>query len=395
MLHIWDIYGKYVLLDGEYALSIQVSAKIIEDEYGECQDFYYEHVKVLDSDGFELEEIGVAFAHAYPGKEIVSTALLRLYDNQDFIRDAKYLQLFDMVVEIKSIEDNQDEDIFLTDRIRHDSKVNPTSEIVPLLACKIRKKSDETVISIKATYCPTPDEDGCVQDEYYEHAQLLDVEGYEIQDVGLSFTNAKPYEAITSTATVTFYNDPALVDQIRYIRLFDAVISIQEPSNQISSGQKRNISRATIKCSICGALTTNSTEICDKCLDLQFENDPDLDNSYNFIDKKNEEILESRKKETEEESFNRCESCQCKLPVTETMCEFCKTHRIKIQSMEEIKRKELVDKSRTHETEEKKWSEKLIPDSPNQYEKKEVKSNNIWVIVIAIVIVLFILKSCL
>ncbi|MBU3845537.1 MAG: hypothetical protein H9855_00890 [Candidatus Acinetobacter avistercoris] len=106
MLHIWDIYGKYVLLEGEYALSIQVSIKVEADEYGECVDFYHEYVKVLDQDSFEIEEIGISVAHAYPGKEVVVTALLRLYDNSDFIKEAKYLQLFDTVAEIKDIDDN-------------------------------------------------------------------------------------------------------------------------------------------------------------------------------------------------------------------------------------------------------------------------------------------------
>ncbi|WP_347455877.1 hypothetical protein ABEF89_09340 [Acinetobacter thermotolerans] len=247
MLHIWDIYGKYVLLSGEYALSIQVSVKVETDEYGECQDFYYEQVKILDHEGFELEEVGISVAHAYPGKEVVCTALLRLYDNSEFIQEAKYLQLFDTIAEIKSIDDNHDTDVYLEDRIRHYAKVNPTSEIVPLLACKVRNKGNETSISIKATYCPEPDEDGEMQDLYYEQAQLLDIEGYEIEETGLSFNNAEANKPVTATTTVTFYDDPNLVQQLAYIRFMDAVISIHERYNQINSIEKKINNKKVIK----------------------------------------------------------------------------------------------------------------------------------------------------
>lgn len=393
MLHIWDIYGKYVLLEGEYALSIQVSIKVEADEYGECVDFYHEYVKVLDQDSFEIEEIGISVAHAYPGKEVVVTALLRLYDNSDFIKEAKYLQLFDTVAEIKDIDDNQELDIYLEDRIRHYSQVNPTSETVPLLACKLKTKGDETLISIKATYSPEPDEDGQVQDLYFEYAQLLDAEGYEIEEAGLSFKNAEPYKPVTSTAIVTFYDNPSLVKKIAYIRFFDAVISIHDPYNQIH-GIEKPISKVVNKennCSICGSLTLNTSEICNKCENVLSEKN----SISNSVSSPLEDLSrEKNYKIQNEQELNRCESCQCKLPITETMCDFCKTARIKEKILEELKQKEEIENLRTSKSELKQWPQHAPLDSPPALLDDQKKSFNIWGIIIVLIIFALLLKSC-
>lgn len=112
-----------------------------------------------------------------------------------------------------------------------------------------------------------------MQDLYFEYAQLLDAEGYEIEEAGLSFKNAEPYKPVTSTAIVTFYDNPSLVKKIAYIRFFDAVISIHDPYNQIH-GIEKPISKVVNKennCSICGSLTLNTSEICNKCKNVLSE----------------------------------------------------------------------------------------------------------------------------
>ena len=91
-------------------------------------------------------------------------------------------------------------------------------------------------MSVKASICPQPDEDQYVQDEYFEFAKLLDEEGFQLEEVGIGFNNTKPLITTNSTAKIEFH-DKNLVDKIKYIQLFDLIVSINS-SLKNSADQK-------------------------------------------------------------------------------------------------------------------------------------------------------------
>ena len=81
-----------------------------EDQY--VQDEYFEFAKLLDEEGFQLEEIGIGFNNTKPLKITNSTAKTEFYDTK-LSKKIKYIQLFDNIVYINASLKNSSE--LLTD----------------------------------------------------------------------------------------------------------------------------------------------------------------------------------------------------------------------------------------------------------------------------------------
>ncbi len=222
MIKVTDLKGKFFLIDDEYVLSVQASIIVSKDEDGYVQNEYFEFVKVLDEDGFEIDEIGLSFNPAYPDKELFSTNVLSL-ENKSQIKEIKKLQLFNKLVDVQALSNTQINSS-LVNKLEKNASTS-SSQWVSHLAAKIISKSDEVVVSVKASICPQPDEDQYVQDEYFEFAKLLNEEGFQLEEVGIGFNNTKPLITTNSTAKIEFY-DKNLADKIKYIQLFDLIVSI-------------------------------------------------------------------------------------------------------------------------------------------------------------------------
>lgn len=106
MIKVVDLKGKFFLIDNEYVLSVQASIIVSKDEDGYVQNEYFEFVKVLDEDGFEIDEIGLSFNPAYPDQELFATNVLSL-DNKSQIKEIKKLQLFDKLVDVQAPSNTQ------------------------------------------------------------------------------------------------------------------------------------------------------------------------------------------------------------------------------------------------------------------------------------------------
>ena len=72
MIKVTDLKGKFFLIDDEYVLSVQASIIVSKDEDGYVQNEYFEFVKVLDEDGFEIDEIGLMCAEKTGGFNLVN-----------------------------------------------------------------------------------------------------------------------------------------------------------------------------------------------------------------------------------------------------------------------------------------------------------------------------------
>ncbi|UVB02386.1 hypothetical protein [Acinetobacter lwoffii] len=106
MIKVIDLKGKFFLIDDEYVLSVQASIIVSKDEDGYVQNEYFEFVKVLDEEGFEIDEIGLSFNPAYLDKELYATNILSL-ENKSQIKEIKKLQLFDKVVDVQAFSNTQ------------------------------------------------------------------------------------------------------------------------------------------------------------------------------------------------------------------------------------------------------------------------------------------------
>ncbi|WP_407497185.1 hypothetical protein [Acinetobacter baumannii] len=73
MIKVIHLEGKFILVDDEYVLSVQASIISTKDEDGYIPNEFFEFVKILDEDEFEIDEVGLSFNPLYPNKESFST----------------------------------------------------------------------------------------------------------------------------------------------------------------------------------------------------------------------------------------------------------------------------------------------------------------------------------
>ncbi len=58
MIKVIHLEGKFILVDDEYVLSVQASIISTKDEDGYIPNEFFEFVKILDEDEFEIDEVG-------------------------------------------------------------------------------------------------------------------------------------------------------------------------------------------------------------------------------------------------------------------------------------------------------------------------------------------------
>lgn len=384
MIKVTDLKGKFFLIDGEYVLSVQASIIVSKDEDGYVQNEYFEFVKVLDEDGFEIDEIGLSFNPAYPNKELFSTNVLSL-ENKSQIKEIKKLQFFNKLVDVQALSNTQINNS-LVNKLEKNASTS-SSKWVSHLAAKIISKSDEVVVSVKASICPQPDEDQYIQDEYFEFAKLLDEEGFQLEEVGIGFNNTKPLITTNSTAKIEFY-DKNLADKIKYIQLFDLIVSINsslknsstyEVSEEPEIYPKGNI-RNKSSCKECNAEIPFGVDICDTCRAEKL--------------KKIHGVAATRPSEAIKRSVSYCEQCRCEVPFGAKICDSCRSQQLKrIHSGEKSKpQTNSIVQTITPKSEWKPWPPKA-PETIVRTEKEPEKIGAIgWIIIISIVFLL--LNAC-
>ncbi|WP_140398096.1 hypothetical protein [Acinetobacter nosocomialis] len=102
MIKVIHLEGKFILVDDEYVLSVQASIISTKDEDGYIPNEFFEFVKILDEDEFEIDEVGLSFNPLYPNKESFSTNIFIL-ENPSQIKQIKKLQLLDKVINIRDV----------------------------------------------------------------------------------------------------------------------------------------------------------------------------------------------------------------------------------------------------------------------------------------------------
>lgn len=222
MLDVVELDGKIIEYDGSYILSIQAVVKAKPDEDGYIDNEYFEEVKILDTDSFEVETLDLSFKPVKKDMYIFSTGTLMLDEDVE-LEELKYIEFFGRKVEIQKLSEKE-KDLRLATRIENMARNNSSSEWIPSLAGKIIPKSDEVLVSIKASLCPQPQEDEDIDDEYFEEVKLLDTEGYEIDSIYLEFKNTQSLKETQTTGSTSLYDvDPSL---IKYIKLWDVVVPL-------------------------------------------------------------------------------------------------------------------------------------------------------------------------
>ncbi|MDM1263896.1 zinc ribbon domain-containing protein [Acinetobacter indicus] len=394
MIKVIDLKGKFFLIDDEYVLSVQASIIVSKDEDGYVQNEYFEFVKVLDEDGFEIDEIGLSFNPAYPDKELYATNILSL-ENKSQIKEIKKLQLFDKVVDVQAFSNTQINSS-LVDKLEKKASTS-SSQWVSHLAAKIISKSDEIVVSVKASICPQPDEDQYVQDEYFEFAKLLDEEGFQLEEIGIEFNNTKPLKITNSTARTEFF-DIKLAKKIKYIQLFDHIVCINsslkdssdlrkeyekpyihEISKEPETYPKANIGNKS-SCKECNSEIPFGVDICDRCRAEKL--------------KKIHGVATQKPSDTSKKPISHCEKCRCEIPLGAKICDSCRSEQLKrIHSGERGKpQKNSIAQTSTPKSEWKPWPPKA-PETTARTEKEPEKIGAIgWIIIIGIGF--FLLNAC-
>lgn len=394
MIKVVDLKGKFFLIDNEYVLSVQASIIVSKDEDGYVQNEYFEFVKVLDEDGFEIDEIGLSFNPAYPDQELFATNVLSL-DNKSQIKEIKKLQLFDKLVDVQAHSNTQTNSSLISKLEK--KAATSSSQWVPHLAAKIISKSDEIVVSVKASLCPQPDEDHYVQDEYFEFAKLLDEEGFQLEEIGIGFNNTKPLKITNSTAKTEFY-DTKFSKKIKYIQLFDNISyinsslknsselltdyedsSTDEVRKEAEIYPKANINNKS-SCQECNAETPLGVDICDSCRAEKL--------------KKIHGITTPKPSDESKKPISYCEKCRCEIPLGAKICDFCHSQHLKrIHSGEKSKpQTNPIVQTRTPQSEWKPWP----PKEPETIARTEKEPESIgvigWIIIIAMGF--FLLNAC-
>ena len=390
MIKIINLEGKILFVDDEYILSIRSVIEGYKDDDGKVPYDLYEDIKILDSDGFELDTVSINFKPIELGKKIYATTTLTL-DNKSQADEISSIRLLNKSTKVYKLDINIEKTYNFKDLISSYDSPKWITE----LAAKLTTDEDDIVVSIKASICPQPNESFYTRKKFYEDIKLLDIDGFELTNVSIYFDNTKANNVTSSTARQSF-NDLSLHKKIKYLQLLDSIVSINSPlGKKVESATENKISSSFMKeerpkiyspsniqnkssCSVCSANTPLGVNICDKCRSEKLKKIHGTTESF----------------ETSKKPISHCEKCQCEVPLGAKICDSCRSqHLKKIHSGEKSKSQPVsIAHTRTPVSEWKPWPPKTPLDVSQVEESSEKIGITGWIIIIAIT--LFLINAC-
>lgn len=377
MTKVTDLKGKFLSIGDECVLSIRASIIGSKDDFGKLPYSIEEDVKILDSDGFEVDSVYLTFNPIKLNQPVFATETFIL-NNSSQKNEIESINLLNTTVQISRSKDKANFEEFFNNQ--------KTSDWIPELRAKIKSDQDKTILSIKASICPQPNDEFYNRQEFYEEVKLLDEDGFQLASVPLHFRNTRAKQISSETVREEFY-DSSLSKKIKYIQLMDCItcinpsltrsteLQIQDKKSSIDEDskihQKGNIKDKS-SCKECNAEIPFGVDICDECRSEKL--------------KKIHGVAATRPSEASKKSVSYCEQCRCEIPFGAKICDSCRSQQLKrIHSGEKSspKTNSIVQK-RTPQSEWKPWPPKA-PETIVRTEKEPKKIGVIgWIIIISI-----------
>ena len=385
MTKVTDLKGKFFSIGDECVLSIRASIIGSKDDFGKLPYSIEEDVKILDSDGFEVDSVYLTFNPIKLNQPVFATETFTL-NNPSQKNEIESINLLNTTVQISKSKDKTNFEEFFNNQ--------KTSDWIPELRAKIKSDQDKTVLSIKASICPQPNDEFYNRQEFYEEVKLLDEDGFQLASVPLHFRNTRAKQISSETVREEFY-DSSLSKKIKYIQLMDSItcinpsltrsleLQIQDKKSSIDEDskiyQKGNIKDKS-SCKECNTEIPFGVDICDACRSEKL--------------KKIHGVAATRPSEASKKSVSYCEQCRCEVPFGAKICDSCRSQQLKrIHSGEKSKlQTNSIVQTTTPKNEWKPWPPKA-PETIVRTEKEPEKIGAIgWIIIIAIVFLL--LNAC-
>lgn len=385
MTKVTDLKGKFFSIGDECVLSIRASIIGSKDDFGKLPYSIEEDVKILDSDGFEVDSVYLTFNPIKLNQPVFATETFIL-NNSSQKNEIESINLLNTTVQISKSKDKANFEEFFNNQ--------KTSDWIPELRAKIKSDQDKTILSIKASICPQPNDEFYNRQEFYEEVKLLDEDGFQLASVPLHFRNTRAKQISSETVREEFY-DSSLSKKIKYIQLMDCItclnpsltrsteLQIQDKKSSIDEDskihQKGNIKDKS-SCKECNAEIPFGVDICDECRSEKL--------------KKIHGVAATRPAEASKKSVSYCEQCRCEIPFGAKICDSCRSQQLKrIHSGEKSSpKKNSIVQKRTPQSEWKPWPPKAT-ETIVHTEKEPKKIGVIgWIIIISIGFLL--LNSC-
>ncbi|RLZ10283.1 zinc ribbon domain-containing protein [Acinetobacter sp. 2JN-4] len=385
MIKVVDLKGDFFYIGDECVLSIRASIIGSKDDFGKLPYSIEEEVKILDSDGFEIDSVYLTFNPIKLNQPVFATETFTL-DDQSQKGEIESINLLNKTVQISKSKDKANfEEFFNNQKI---------SDWIPELKAKIKSDQDKTVISIKASICPQPNDEFYNRQEFYEEVKLLDEDGFQIASVPLHFRNTRAKQISSETVREELY-DSCLSKKVKYIQLMDSIVCIN-PSQTISpelqiQDKKSSIDenskiylKGNIKdksfCKECDAEIPFGVDICDECRAEK------LKKIHGTATQKSSHISNKQ--------ISYCENCRCEVPFGAKICDFCRSQQLqRIHAGEKSSpTTNPVVQTRTPQSEWKPWPPKA--QETIFQAKKEPHSIGMIGWIIIIFIAFFLLVTC-
>ncbi len=380
MIKVTDLKGKFFSIGDECILSIRASIIGSKDDFGKLPYSIEEEVKILDSDGFEVDSVYLNFNPIKLNQPVFATETFTL-NNPSQKNEIESINLLNTTVKISKSKDKTNFEEFFNN--------HKTSEWIPELRSKIKSDQDRTVLSIKASICPQPNDEFYNRKEFYEEVKLLDEDGFQLASVPLHFRNTRAKQISSETVREEFY-DSSLSKKIKYIQLMDSItclnpsltkspeLQIQDKKYSIDEDskiyQKGNIKDKS-SCKECNAEIPLGIDICDSCRAEKL--------------KKIHGMAAKQPYETIKKPVSYCENCRCEVPFGAKICDFCRSQQLKrIHSGEKSSPKtNPITQKRTPQSEWKPWPPK-VPNNvfPTNLNKPKLESKYLVGLIIILVI---------
>ena len=385
MTKVTDLKGKFFSIGDECVLSIRASIIGSKDDFGKLPYSIEEDVKILDSDGFEVDSVYLTFNPIKLNQPVFATETFTL-NNPSQKNEIESINLLNTTVQISKSKDKTNFEEFFNNQ--------KTSDWIPELRAKIKSDQDKTVLSIKASICPQPNDEFYNRQEFYEEVKLLDEDGFQLASVPLHFRNTRAKQISSETVREEFY-DSSLSKKIKYIQLMDSItcinpsltrsleLQIQDKKSSIDEDskiyQKGNIKDKS-SCKECNTEIPFGVDICDACRSEKL--------------KKIHGVAATRPSEASKKSVSYCEQCRCEVPFGAKICDFCRSQQLKrIHSGEKSSHKtNSIVQTRTPQSEWKPWPPKAPETIVRTKEEPEKIGVIGWIIIISIVFLL--LNAC-
>ncbi|MFN4051654.1 MAG: zinc ribbon domain-containing protein [Acinetobacter junii] len=378
MTKVIDLKGDFFSVGDECILSIRASIIGSKDDFGKLPYSIEEKVKILDSDGFEIDSFYLTFNPIKINQPVFATETFTL-DDKSKKGEIESINLLNKTVQISKSKDKKFFEEFFNN--------HGISDWIPELKAKVKSDQDKTIVSIRASICPQPNDEFYNRQEFYEDVKLLNEDGFQIASVPLHFRNTRAKQISSETAREEFY-DSSLSMKIKYIQLMDSIVCIN-PSQTISSELQIQDKKSSIdenskaypkgnikdKCSCkeCNSEIPFGVDICDRCRSEK------LKKIHGTVAQKNSEAIKKQ--------INYCEDCRCEVPFGAKICDSCRSQQLnRIYSGEKNSpRTTPIAQTRTSQNEWEAWPPRLpeISASPT----KEPESIGIvgWIIIVSII----------